>query len=181
VSLEVENPIHTKCIEILRNLTLFPGNNSLLTRYDGVVRTFIEAANSEYSENRISALRSLQNMSSDASSRALLATKPVLNLLTTCAMRKDPGEKEAAVATLYNITTEPSTVVAITNTKNVIATLVHLAHHPDSDSGIRLLACDALATTSVWLQTLAGTGKVPEGVPNIALPSQETYGWERWD
>jgi hypothetical protein len=179
--MEISNPIHTKCIEILRNLTLFPGNNSLLTRSDGVVLTFVAAASSLLPENRISALRALQNMSADDSSKSILASKTVLNLMTSCAMRKDPGEKEAAVAILYNISTEPSTVVAMTNTKNVIATLVHLAHNPESASEIRLLACEALATTSLWLQTLAGTGKVPEGLPNILLPSQKTHGWERWD
>lgn len=178
---EVSSPIHTKCVEILRNLTLFPANNALLSRRERVVLTFVAAANSTLPENRISALRALQNMSGDASSRSILASKTVLNLMTSCAMRKDPGEKEAAVATLYNITTEPSTVVAITNTKNVVATLVHLAHNPESTSEIRLLACEALATTSLWLQTLAGTGKVPEGLANVPLPSQKTYGWERWD
>jgi hypothetical protein len=96
-------------------------------------------------------------------------------------MRRDPVEKEAAVAALYNITTEPSAVVAVTNTENVIATLVHLAHSPDSNPNIRLLACEALATTSLWFQTLAGTGKVPEGVPNVPLPSHKTYGWDRWE
>lgn len=181
VAMDFENPIHSKCIEVLRNLTLFPGNNSLLTRWDGVVHTFVEAAGSAEVEDRVSALRALQNLSGDASSRALLASKPVLNLLTTCALRKEPEEQKAAVAALYNITTEPSTVVAITNTKNVVATLVHLAHNPESASEIRLLACDALATTSLWLQTLAGTGKVPENVENVPLPSQKTYGWDRWD
>ena len=176
-----ESPLHSKCLEILRNLTLFPGNNGLLTRYHGVVGIFIAAANSPRPENRISALRALQNLASDASSKGLLAVRPVLDLLTSSAMRRDPGEKAAAVAALYNITTEPSAVVAVTNTENVIATLVHLAHSPDSSSEIRLLACEALATTSLWLQTLAGTGKVPEGVQNIPLPSHKTYGWERWE
>ena len=96
-------------------------------------------------------------------------------------MRKDLVEKEIAVATLYNISTDRSAVTAITNTKNVVATLVHLAHSPDSSSEVRLLACEALATISLWLQTLAGTGKVPDGVANIPLPSQKTTGWERWD
>lgn len=176
-----DNPLHTRCLEILRNLSLFAGNNRLLSRYDGVTETFIAAANSSIPEDRIFALRGLQNMAADRSSKGLLATRPVLSLVTSSAMRRDPAEKEAAVATLYNITTEPSAVVAVTNTENVIATLVHLAHSPDSTPGIRKLACEALATTSLWLQTLAGTGTVPEGVQNVLLPSHKTYGWERWD
>lgn len=175
------NPIHAKCLEIVSNLTRFPANNGLLTRHEGVVEVLVGAANSPLTECRMSALRSLQNMSADPSSKALLATGAVLNLLTASAMRKDVTEKEVAVATLYNITTEPSAVTAITNTKNVVATLVHLAHSPDSSSEVRLLACEALATISLWLQTLAGTGKVPDGVTNVPLPSQKTTGWERWD
>lgn len=182
VARESTNPIHTKCLEIITNLTRFPANNTLLTRYEGFVETLVGAAgNSPLSECRMSALRSLQNLSADPSSKALLATGTVLNLLTSSAMRKDSEEKEVAVAALYNITTEPSAVTAITNTKNVVATLVHLAHSPDSSSSVRLLACEALATISLWLQTLAGTGKVPDGVTNVPLPSQKTTGWERWD
>ena len=175
------NPIHTKCLEILSNLTRFPTNNGHLSRHEAVVETLVIAASSPLTEVRMSALRSLQNMSADPSSKAILASSAVLNLLTASAMRKDVSEKEIAVAALYNITTEPSAVTAITNTKNVVATLVHLAHSPDSSSEVRLLACEALATISLWLQTLAGTGKVPEGISNIPLPSQKTTGWERWD
>ena len=178
---EVDHPIHTKCLDILCNLTRLPANNSILTRFDGIIETLIMASNSSNPTNRLSALHALQNMSSDAGSKTLLATSAVLNLLTSCAMRKDTEEKDIAVATLYNITTEPGAVTAITNTKNVVATLVHLAHSPDSSSDVRLLACEALATISLWLQTLAGTGKVPEGVVNVPLPSQKTTGWERWD
>jgi hypothetical protein len=43
------------------------------------------------------------------------------------------------------------------------------------------MACDALATISLWLQTLAGTGRVPPEVENVPLPSQKTTGWDRWD
>jgi hypothetical protein len=181
VSNEVANPIHTKCLEVLLNLSRFPSNNARLTPYRGVVETMLSAGSSKVPEDRLVALRTLQNMSSDTSSKALLATDSVLSFLTACGMRKCPEEKEAAVSTLYNITTEPGAVVAITNTKNAVATLVHLAHNPNSSSTVRLMACEALATISLWLQTLAGTGKVPTGVDNVPLPSQKTTGWERWD
>ena len=181
VSAETENPIHSKCLEILCNLTRFPANNSTMTLYEGLVELLLEAAASETPVDRILALRCFQNMSGDGMSKLPLATDSVLSLMTSCAMHKSPEEKEAAVATLYNITTEPGAVVAITNTKNVVATLVHIAHNPESTPNIRLLACEALATISLWLQTLAGTGNVPQGLPNIPLPSQKTSGWERWD
>jgi hypothetical protein len=157
-------------------------NNRILTRFDGLVETLVAAANASKADNRIFALRTLQNLSADAGSKTLLATRPgVLHLLTSCAMRKDMEEKDLAIATLYNLTTEPGAVTAMTNTKNVVATLVHLAHSPDSSSHVRLLACDALATLSLWLQTWAGTGLVPDGVVNVPLPSQKTTGWDRWD
>lgn len=152
-----------------------------MTRYLNLVDTLVTAADSGIPEDRIAALRSLQNLSADSSSKTLLASEIVLNSMTSCALRDDPQEKEAAVALLYNVSTEPGAVVAITNTKNVVATFVHLAHHPESASSIRLMACDALATISLWLQTLAGTGKVPKDVANMPLPSQKTTGWERWE
>lgn len=181
VSKESDNAIHTKCLEILCNMTRFPANTSFMTRYEGLVEALVESADSELKEDRIAALRAIQNMSADSSSKSLLANETVLSSLTTCALRKDVEEKEAAVALLYNVSTEPGAVVSITNTKNVVATLVHIAHHPESSSNIRLMACDALATISLWLQTLAGTGKVPCDVANVPLPSQKTTGWERWD
>lgn len=181
VAREVTNPIHSKCLAIICNYSRFPANNCILARCEGMIDTLIDASNSALAENRLNSLRCLQNMSADPTCKALLATSEVLNLMTSCAMRKDADEKEVAVATIYNITTEPSAVTAITNTKNVVATLVHLAHSPDSSSTVRLLACEALATISLWLQTLAGTGKVPDGVSNVPLPSQKTTGWERWE
>lgn len=152
-----------------------------MTRYTGLVDALVVASDSSIGADRIFALRSLQNMSADSSSKSLLATESVLSKMTLCALRNNLEEKEAAVAFLYNVSTEPGAVVAITNTKNVVATLVHLAHHPESTSDIRLMACDALATISLWLQTLAGTGRVPKDMPNIPLPSHKTTGWNRWD
>jgi len=181
VSAETENSIHSKCLEILCNFTRFQANNSNLTLYEGLIQLLLDAAASDTQVDRIMALHCFQNMSGDGSSKLTLATDSVLSLMTSCAMHKSPEEKEAAIATLYNITTEPGAVVSITNTKNVVATLVHVAHNPESTPSIRLLACEALATISLWLQTLAGTGNVPQGLPNIPLPSQKTSGWERWD
>jgi hypothetical protein len=181
VSNDVTSVIHGKCVEIICNLTRFPANNSVLSRFPGIIDTMVTAANSSIQEIRLSALRSLQNMSADASSKSVLATSHVLSKMISCAMRRDTTEKEVAVAAIYNISTEPSAVAAITNTKNVVATLVHLAHSPDSSAHVRLMACEALSTISLWLQTLAGTGKVPVGVTNVPLPSQKTSGWQRWD
>mmetsp|Transcript_4326 Transcript_4326/g.5660 ORF Transcript_4326/g.5660 Transcript_4326/m.5660 type:complete len:80 (+) Transcript_4326:550-789(+) len=72
-------------------------------------------------------------------------------------------------------------IVPLTNTKNVVATLVHTAHSPDSSSEVRKMACDALATIGLWLQTLAGAGTVPDDVPDAVLPTHKATGWLRWE
>lgn len=137
--------------------------------------------NAELQEDRLLSLQILQNLSADQASKAKLAIDSVLTFLTTSSVRKDDAEREAAVSTLQNISTEPGAVVAITNTKNAIATLVHLAHSKSTRANTRNLACETLANISLWLQTLAGTGKVPEGVENVLLPTLKTSGWEKWD
>ena len=181
VSKEFENPIHTKCIEILCNFSRFPSNTADMARNDALVNTILKCGKSKKLEDRIWALRTIQNVASDSASKVLLANSRVLTLLSICAMRKDFDEQVAAVAGLYNLSTEPGAVVPLTNTRNVVATLVHLAHNTVSRPEIRNMACDALATIGLWLQTLAGSGKVPPGVTKVLLPSHSTTGWDRWD
>lgn len=126
-------------------------------------------------------MRILQNLSSEQSSKSLLASSSVLELLSTNMMRQHYEEQLAATAAIYNISTEPGAVVPLTNTKNVVATLVHVAHSPTSALKVRLIACDALATLGLWLQTLAGAGTVPDSVKAAPLPTYITSGWQRWD
>jgi hypothetical protein len=181
VSKEFDNPIHTKCIEIICNISRFPSNTADMARNDSLVNVLIKCGKSKKLEDRIWALRTLQNIASDSTSKVILANTRVLTLLSICAMRKDYDEQVAAVAGLYNLSTEPGAVVPLTNTRNVVATLVHLAHNAVSTAEVRQMACDALATIGLWLQTLAGCGTVPSGVKKILLPSHATTGWERWD
>ena len=72
-------------------------------------------------------------------------------------------------------------VVPLTNTRNVVATLVHLAHNPDVPVKVRRMSCEGLATIGLWLQTLAGSGTVPEGNLKSLLPTHKTVGWQRWE
>ena len=181
VSKEYDNPMHTKALEILCNLTRFPSNNAVMAKYPGLVDSLVFNGRSKLGDDRIWALRSLQNLSSDVAGKTILANNVVLELLSVSVMRKQYDEQRAATATLYNLSTEPGAVVPLTNTKNVVATLVHVAHSPESPSDIRITACDALATLGLWLQTLAGAGTVPNDVQQVPLPSYATYGWERWD
>jgi hypothetical protein len=177
------NHLHSRCLEIIANLTRLPSNNRTLARHHGLVEAVLRAVeDKDVDENRLFALRALQNLSTDISSRAMLASQSnsFLNILTACCLRKNIDERHAALATLHNVITEPGAVVAVTNTRNLVASLVHLAHSPESTSELRIIACEALATISLWLQTLAGTGVIPPGAPMVPLPSHKTTGWERW-
>jgi hypothetical protein len=181
VSVEFENPIHTKCIEMICNLTRFPSNNARLARNSALIDGLVKCGKSKNLDDRVWSIRSFQNLASDSSSKVILANSQILTLLSICSMRKDYEEQSAAVATIYNLSTEPGAVVPLTNTRNVVATLVHLAHNAVSTPDIRRMACDALATIGLWLQTLAGSGTVPVGVNHVLFPTHETTGWLRCD
>ncbi len=88
----------------------------------------------------------------------------MLSVLSMAALRKDYEEQFAAVWALQNLTTEPESIVQLTNTKTVVATLVHLAHSPNTPSSVQKIACDSLATIGLWQQTLASAGTVPEEI-----------------
>jgi len=178
---EVQHPIHTKCLEILANLTRFPENNAHLVQFPDLVDALIVNGYQQDDSDRLWAMRIFQNLSSEPSAKARLASAPVLELLSTNMMRKHYGEQLAATSTMYNISTEPGAVVPLTNVKNVVATLVHVAHSPTSQLELRTIACDALATLGLWLQTLASSGTVPEEVKSVPLPTYITSGWQRWN
>jgi len=178
---EVHNPIHTKCLEILANLTRFPHNNERLVQFPDLVDAMLYIGNQEDDTDRLWSMRILQNLSADPTAKPILATANVLELLSTNMMGRQYGEILAATSAMYNISTEPGAVVPLTNTKNVVATLVHVAHSPASMMEVRTIACDALSTLGLWLQTLSSSGVVPEGVRPVSLPSYITSGWQRWD
>lgn len=152
-----------------------------MTRFPGVCDTLLAAGSAEEDVDRIWALRTLQNMTTDASSKAFLATSTLLTLLINSVTSRNVDEQHAAMSTLLNLSTDPSAVVPITSTKNVLATLVYLAHNADSTSDIRLMACNALATVGLWLQTVSGFGSIPEDARRVLLPSHKTSAWEVWD
>ena len=177
----LDNPLHTRCVEMICNFTRFPSNNPLLAANPDAVDTLLATGRSKLAEDRMWAVRSVQNLCSDAGSKVGLATEPMLGLLSTAAMRKEHDEQLAAVGALMNLSTEPGSIVPLTNTKTVVATLVHLAHSPSTPGPVRRIACDALATIGLWLQTLASAGTVPEGIPFSPLPTHTATGWLRWD
>lgn len=183
VSQMTNDSTHTKCLEILCNLSRFPANVEHMAKFPGIVDALVSNGGSaRYQLDRVWSLRVLQNLSTGTSGKTVLANRVVLELLSFSVMRETLDEQLAATATIYNLSTEPGAVVPLTNTKNVVATLVHVAHNPESSSEVRIMACDALATLGLWLQTLAGAGTLPEEInENVTLPSYITTGWKRWD
>lgn len=183
VSQKKDDPMHTKCLEIICNLSRFRANVEPLAKYPGLIDSLVVNGGSMRNQlDRMWSLRVLQNLSTDVAGKTVLANRVVLELLSFSVMRETLEEQLAATATLYNLSTEPGAVVPLTNTKNVVATLVHVAHNPQSASEVRIMACDALATLGLWLQTLAGAGVVPKEIDeNLTLPSYVTTGWKRWD
>lgn len=106
VSCDFDSPLNTKCIEILSNITRFNANNSDMAKNGTLVETLLKCGKSKVEEDRVWALRSFQNMAADSSSKVILANSKILTLLSICAMRKN-DEQEAAVAAIYNLSTEP--------------------------------------------------------------------------
>ncbi len=177
----LEHPLHTRCLEMLCNFTRFPANNAKLASMPRVIGILTAGGKSKLAEDRLWSIRTIQNLCSDASSKVGLATGSLLSLLSACAMRKDYEEQLAAVGALMNLATEPGSIVPLTNTKTVVATLVHLAHSPNTPTPVRKIACDSLATIGLWLQTLASAGTVPDSCPLSPLPTHTATGWLRWD
>jgi hypothetical protein len=180
-STEFDNAMHTKVLEIFCNLTRFLHNNVTLVKYPGLVDSLIANGKLKNDDDRMWSMRSLQNLSTEPTAKSILANRTVLELLSVNMMRHQEEEQRAATAAIYNLSTEPGAVVPLTNTRNVVATLVHVAHSPTSSSDVRLMACDTLATLGLWLQTLAGAGTVPDGVNPVPLPTYVTSGWNRWE
>ena len=168
----------------------------------------MKSVKSEHAEDRTWASRALQNIAADASSKKIISTPPILTLLISSATSQIIEEQVAAVGALLNLSTElgekivnvllynvshrcititnsfatnEDAIVPITGTKNVVATLVHLAHSQESSGNVRHMACDTLANISMWLQNIAGRGTVPDGIEPIPLPSHIASGWQRWD
>merc|ERR1712238_478901 len=137
VSKEVTNPIHTKCLEIFANLTRFPHNDASLVDYPGLIDSLIINGSHKNDTDRLWAMNIFQNLSSETSGKSTLASSSILELLSASMMRQQYKEQLAATATIYNISTEPGAVVPLTNTKNVVATLVHVAHSPSSALEVR--------------------------------------------
>lgn len=176
------DPIHTRCLELICMVTRFPANNAALARRDGVIDTLLRCAKSKTDEDRNWSLLSLQNLTSEASNKIPMAEASILKQLRVSSLRYDnTTEQIASLSAFVNISTEPGTIVPLSSAPNVVATLITLAHSSESSKEVCDLACGCLTNMGLWLQNLASTGTVPEGMPNVPLPTHTSSGWRRWE
>lgn len=176
------DPIHTRCLELICMVTRFPTNNAALARRDGVIDTLLRCAKSKTDEDRNWSLLSLQNLTSEASNKIPMAEASILKQLRVSSLRYDnTTEQIASLSAFVNISTEPGTIVPLSSAPNVVATLITLAHSSESSKEVCDLACGCLTNMGLWLQNLASTGTVPEGMLNVPLPTHTSSGWRRWE
>lgn len=182
VSQDSSNPMHSRCLEILTNLTKFPENSEMMAKHPGLLSKMVNTATSDIDEDRVLSLKILQNISASSAGKVLMINTQTLTLLSSGVLRSNHFEEQtASVAALHNLSTEPGCLVALTNTKDVVASLVYVAHDPNTPSSIRLIVCDTLATLGLWIQTLAGAGTVPPEIQEPTLPTSKPVGWKRFD
>jgi len=180
VCVEQDFEARTKSIEVLCNLTRYPWNQKILASNECLMRSLIKCLKSTSVDDRKWAARALQNICSDQSSKISIARQPLLSALGLSALSTEAEEQHAAVAALLNLSCEPGVVTAMSNTRNVVSTLIHLTYDNSTSAEVRLMACDALASIGLWLQTVAASANVPDGM-EANLPRSITSGWERYD
>jgi len=180
-------------LQILAHLTRHRGNSKLFVfKNKTVVPTMVFALGSENTESRKYACFCLQNLSQDKPCRQELAL--VEGLIPSICRRirtsKNAEEKLAALHTLKNLTDEPANLIPMTNTPECFATLMQVAHASDDSvtEMMQYLGCDALATLSHWLRSIATSGqrigtirKNNENLKdNLFVPSLKVVRWEPW-
>jgi hypothetical protein len=158
---DIDDPVHSRCMEALCHLTRFPENNDILADCEEVKEALCKCGTSVSSTDRLWALRAMQNITAHSSKRGFFANNEVLQLLCLSAEQLDlVDEHETAISVLGNLCTDPIAVVQITNTENVMKVLVRVANDNDYHTEIQFVACDALSTIAMWIQRVARAGTV---------------------
>lgn len=174
--------VHTKCIEILCNLTRFQGNIGALFSSVQVSDALFICGSSPVGEDRLWTMRSLQNMTADSSCKSRLATSSIIKMLCVSATKlEDADEHEAAVASLANLSTDASAVVQMANSKICVSTLISIANDDKYSSKVQFHACNSIARIAVWFQKFAGLAEVTNAFNLPAIPTFEPKGHMRWD
>jgi hypothetical protein len=169
-------------MEIICNLTRFPGNAAPLSRSHRVVEAFRVCGGSEIKENRLWTMRSLQNLTADASCKLKFATVSIIEMLRISASNlEDEGENTAAISALANLCTDAAAVVQLSNSKSVIPTLISIAHNRDFGPEVQFHACNAMSRIAVWFQSFAAATKNSDCNNVAPIPTLGVKGNMRWD
>jgi hypothetical protein len=179
---DVDDPVHSRCMEALAHLTRFPDNNDVLLQCEEMQEALYKCGTSLSSTDRTWALRALQNITAHSSKKGWIADDKMLQMICLSTEQLDfVEEHEIAISILGNLSTDPIAVVQMTNTENVMKTLVKVAHDNYYDPEIQFVACDALATIAMWIQRVARAGSVPEGYSFEKLPTLRSQGYMRYN
>ena len=197
------DPLRPHISEVLFQLTRFPPSHALLVRRDGFVAALVECGKSSPAtgtngtspdgpeeqlaaerdgRSRLWAARALQNLTTERTCRPVLAVRQdVSAVLSTMALRnRHPPEQAAALQALANLGTDRDSALPLLAAPDPVPALVKVAHKKDSSEDACRLACGTLANLALWMQGMAATGTVPQGLPCDPLPTQVRYGWRRW-
>eukprot|EP00979_Chaetoceros_neogracilis_P016134 scaffold7119_cov195-Chaetoceros_neogracile.AAC.1 len=175
-SQDLEDPVHSRCMEALSHLTRFPGNNDVMAQSQEIQKALYICGLSVSETDRMWTLRAMQNIT--AHSSKYIGNNDLLHVLCVSAERLDfVEEHEAAISTIGNLCIDPVTVVQVVNCENVVRVLVSVANNTEYSQDIQFVACDALSTIAMWLQRVARAASVPEGFTFEALPTLKTTGY----
>jgi len=181
-SQDLEDPVHSRCMEALSHLTRFPGNNDVMAQSQETLQALCKCGMSVSDTDRMWTLRAMQNITAHASKRVPFKNNDLLHLLCESAERLDYVEEhEVAISVIGNLCTDATSFVQVVNTENVVRVLVSVANNIAYSQDIQFVACDALATIAMWLQRVARAASVPEGFTFEPLPSLKTTGYLRYN
>lgn len=179
---DLNDPVHSRCMEALCQLTRFPGNNEILASSEDVQEALRVCGGSVNNTDRLWTVRALQNITAYSSKSGTFISSEILKNLCSSAEKLDfVEEHETAISVIGNLCTNPVGVVQVTNTENVMRILVTVAHSVEYFPEIQFVACDAIATIAVWMQRMASAGSVPEGYSFAPLPSLKSTGYMRYN
>lgn len=180
-SMDLEDPVHSRCLETICYLTRFPANNTILAASFDTLDALCKCGASSNQDDRIWTLRAMQNITAHAMNRGLVISENMLQVLCSSAQNvHNIEESEAAISVIGNLCTDPSFMVQVTNTENLMKVLVTGAHSIKYSQTCQFIACDALATIAMWLKKVAQEGSVPKGFNNDSLPTFQISGYMRY-
>jgi hypothetical protein len=178
--MDLDDPVHSRCLETICYLSRFPANNVILAE-NVVLEALFKCGTSSIQNDRLWTLRAMQNITAHAMNHGLIVSEKFLEVLCTSAQNvENLEESEAAISVIGNLCTDPSFMVQVTNTENLMRALVTAAHSTKYSQESQFISCDALATVAMWLKKVAEGGTVPKGFTFDSLPTFQIAGYMRY-